>query len=407
MSDVFDVSFFAGNRQSLLRSTGAGLVALTANGVVQRSADTTFVFRQDSNFWYLTGVDEPNFLLVFTDAESFLVSPKRSAHRDMWDGSIDMTAIKRTSGVDEIYEYHDGWNKLDRLLKKYKKIHTITPVDAYIEDFGFYSNPAKVSFLASLAKHRRLETVDIRKPLARLRQVKQPCEIDALQRAIDITVKSLRAVKTGMPRYKYEAEIYADITRDFIKYGATGHAYTPIIGSGINAATIHYMKNNSRIGSTDLVLIDAGAEYMNYSADISRTYSLERPSPRQRDVYNAVMSVYNQAKELIRPGINMRQYERQVDEFMQKELVKLGLASDITDKKKLKKYYPHLASHFLGLDTHDAADYEQALAPGCVVTLEPGIYIPEESMGIRIEDDILITDNGIKVLSGDLSTELY
>ena len=407
MTDIFTADFFINNRQKLLQQTEAKLVVLSANGLLQRSADTTFPFRQDSNFWYLTGVSEPDYVLVLEQDEVFLIAPKRADHRDQWDGLIDKRAVKSISGIKQIVEHHEGWTKLDMLLKKHKKVHTITPVEAYFDHFGFYANPSKGVLLSSLAKHRKLEQVDIRLNIARLRQIKQPEEIQAIQKAIDITAKSLKSVKRKLSKYTNERRIVADLSRDFINASADGHAYQPIVATGGNATTIHYIKNNQDIHANDLVLLDVGAEVQGYSADITRTYSTSTPSKRQISVHKAVLSVQEQAFALLKPGIDMKKYEKTVDSIMAIELKKLGLLDDVNDKKRLKKYYPHLTSHFLGLDTHDAADYKQPLKAGMVLTVEPGIYIPDENIGVRIEDDVLVTDDGIKVLSSGLPTSLY
>lgn len=407
MTDLFTSDFFASNRSKLRADTQAQIIVLAANGLLQRSADTTYAFRQDSNFWYFSGLEEPDYLLVITAEDSFLIAPKRGDHRDQWDGSIDKRAIKKLSGIDKIEEHHDGWIRLDLLLKKHKKVHTITPAEVYYDHFGFYANPARATLLSALSKHRKLEQVDIRKNIARMRQVKHESEIKAIQSAIDITAKSLKKIKKNIQSYASENQIAADITRDFIRSGANGHAYQPIIAAGKNAATIHYIKNNDFLEAGQLLLLDVGAEVSNYSADITRTYSIGSPTKRQQEVYGAVKRVQDKAINLLKPGIDMKKYEAEVDTFMAKELKKLKLIDDITDKRKLKKYYPHLTSHFLGLDTHDSADYKNLLQPGMVLTVEPGIYIPEEGIGIRIEDDVLITDNGTKVLSGDLSSGLY
>ncbi len=405
-SEFFTADFFISNRRKLQESIDSELIVLSANGLLQRSADTTFPFRQDSNFWYLTGVDEPDFVLVINREETFLIAPKRGEHRDQWDGAIDKKAILEASGIDEILEHHAGWTKLDLMIKKYKKIHTIYPAEAYLDHFGFYANPARGALLSSLKKHRKLEITDIRKPLARLRQIKQPPEIKAIQKAIDITSKSLIAVKKKINSYNYEYQVEADVTREFLRRSASGHAYQPIIAAGRNAATIHYMKNNQPINEGALLLMDVGAEVCNYSADITRTFAITKPTTRQLAVYEAVKNMREYALSLLRPGLDMKKFEQSVDREMAKELLKLKLINDVDDKRKLKKYYPHLVSHFLGLDTHDAADYTQPLADGMVLTVEPGIYIPDEDIGIRIEDNILVTETGIEILSIDLPIDL-
>ncbi|MDB5182487.1 MAG: hypothetical protein JWO47_271 [Candidatus Saccharibacteria bacterium] len=403
----FTSEFFSKNRQRLLESSEAELIILSANGLLQRSSDTTFPFRQDSNFWYLTGIEEPDYILVIGSEVTFLIMPPRAEHRDLWDGAVDIKALQTTSGIEEILDHHAGWNKLDHLIKKIKKVHTITPVEAYFDSFGFYANPARGALLAALKKHRSLELIDIRKHIARLRQIKQEVEIMALQRAIDITAETLTEIRNNIETYKTEYELVADITSGYIRRGAAGHAYQPIVAGGGNAATIHYMSCNAELADNDLLLLDVGAEFKNYSADISRTWSRGKPSARQKAVFKAVEKVQQAAFKLLKPGVTFKAYEQQVDDLMAIELKELGLINDITDKKKLKKYYPHLASHFLGLDTHDAADYELPLAPGMVLTVEPGIYIPEENIGVRIEDNIVITKTGNKILSAALPHNLF
>ncbi len=404
---AFTREFFKNNRKRLLETSGAELVILSANGLLQRSSDTTFPFRQDSNFWYLTSIEEPDYVVVVGLHETFIIMPQRSEHRDLWDGAIDITVLQDISGIDEILEHHMGWNKLDRLIKKIKKVHTITPAEAYFDSFGFYANPARGALLMALKKHRSLELLDVRKPLARLRQIKQEVEVDALQKAIAITAKTLTEVRSNLSNYTSEYGLVADITAGFIRSGANGHAYQPIVASGVNAATIHYMKCNATLMKNDLLLLDVGAEFSNYSADISRTWAVSKPTTRQQQVFNSVAEVQKAAFKLLRPGVMFKAYEQQVDELMAVELKALGLLQDANDKKKLKKYYPHLASHFLGLDTHDAADYDVPLAPGMVLTVEPGIYIPEEKIGIRIEDNIVITKTGNTILSDSLPRNLF
>lgn len=406
MTDFFTADFYSGNRQRLSEKLGSNLIVIAANGLLQRSADTTYAFRQDSNFWYLTGVEEPDFVLVINGTSTFLIAPKRADHRDLWDGAIDKGAIRDRSGIQEVEEHHDGWVRLDLLIKKYKKIHTIAPAEPYLEHFGFYANPARAALLDALKKHRKAEIVDIRKQLAYMRQIKQEPELRALKQAIKITGNALDTVRRRVQRYKYEYEVAADITREFMKRGVREHAYQPIIACGQNATTIHYIDNNQPINTSGLLLLDVGAEVCNYSADITRTFAISEPTKRQRAVYEAVIRVQQAAFDRLKPGVDMKQYEQFMDEVMANELKKLGLLDDIHDKKKIKKYYPHLTSHFLGLDTHDAADYAKPLEPGMVLTVEPGIYIPEEGIGIRIEDDVLVTETGIEVLSSDLSAAL-
>jgi Xaa-Pro aminopeptidase len=406
MSDYFTADFFATNRQVLQRTLESDLIVIAANGLLQRSADTTYPFRQDSNFWYLTGIEQADYVLVIIRDSTFLIAPKRADHRDLWDGAVDKKTLRAESGIEDIEEHHAGWTRLDMLLKKHKKVHTIAPAEPYFESFGFYANPARGALLQALSKHRKLDIVDCRKALATVRQIKQAPELAALQAAIDITGAALTKVANKLTNYKTEYELAADISREFLKRGAAGHAYQPIVASGRNAATIHYVDNNSILTPGELVLLDVGAEVSNYSADITRTFAVSEPTDRQQAVFAAVERVHAFALGLLKPGVDMRAYEAQVDTAMAGELRRLGLIQDVTDKRQLKKYYPHLVSHFLGLDTHDAADYTLPLAPGMVLTVEPGIYIPNEGIGVRIEDDVLITESGAEVLSASLPRNL-
>jgi Xaa-Pro aminopeptidase len=406
MNDIFSDSFFRGNRQSISELLDSNLIVLAANGMLQRSADTTFPFRQESNFWYLTGLNEPDYVLVINGTSTFLISPRRGEHRDQWDGTIDKKTLSGISGISDIEEYHEGWVRLDLLIKKYKKIHTIAPAEAYLEHFGFYANPGRGHLLEALKKHRKAEIVDIRKALASMRQIKQGEEIKALQAAIDTTISTLQDIKKNINSYNFEYEVAADLAQGFIRRGAEGHAYQPIVASASHASTIHYISNNAAIKKNQFLLLDVGAEVSNYSADITRTIEVGSVSKRHKDIYEAVVSVKHYAENLLKPGILMKEYEQKVDEYMARQLKKLKLLNDINDKRKLKKFYPHLTSHFLGLDTHDAADYFKELKPGMVLTVEPGIYLPDEGIGVRIEDDVLITENGITNLCSALPITL-
>jgi Xaa-Pro aminopeptidase len=406
MQPFFTSEFFIGNRRRLQNNSQADIIVITANGQLQRSSDTTFPFRQDSNFWYLTGLEHADFLLVITPDQEFLIQPERDEHRDAWDGAIIKKEVQQTSGISDIYEHHEGWQKLDKLLRKAPKVHTLTPADEYVGLFGFYSNPARAHLQKALQKHRKLEIVDLRKTLGVMRQIKQPVEIQALQAAIDITTQSLSEIRSKLKSYSFEYEINADITAGFLRRGASGHAYGAIVAAGKNSATIHYVEGSAPLTAEDWILFDVGAEVSNYSADISRTYAMGSVSKRQKDIHAAVVRVQQAAFEKLKPGVNFRQYEREIDDIMGSELVGLGVLKDPTDRKKLKKLYPHLTSHFLGLDTHDAADYDAPLAPGMTMTVEPGIYLPDEGLGIRIEDDVLITETGCKVLSDSLTRAL-
>jgi Xaa-Pro aminopeptidase len=241
-----------------------------------------------------------------------------------------------------------------------------------------------------------------------MRSLKQPIELQAIQKAIDITTETLSEVikRTNFEKYRYENEIEADISGGFRRRGADGDAFTPIVASGKRACTIHYDANNAKLGKNELVIMDVGAQFNNYAADIARTVSVNKnPSERSQAVYNAVLEACEYAKSQLKPGVMMKEYELSVRQFIGKKLKELGLIK-IINPKKLMRYYPHATSHFLGLEPHDAGDYSKPLQDGMVLAVEPGIYIAEESIGVRIENNVLITTSGVKVLSGSLPCTL-
>ena len=403
----FSPEFFTANRLRLLESTDATLIVIAANALVQRSGDTTFPFRQESNFWYLTGIDEPEYLLVMTIDEQFLIAPKWDAHHDLWDGSVTTKALKEASGVRTVMKNEAGWERLSPLVKKAKKVHMNQAAAAYLDVYNFYTNPAQVRCQELLKKAGAKEFVNCKPELARLRQNKQPVELAALQTAIDITMASLDDVRAKLGKYEYEYQIEADITAGFRKRGASGLAYDPIVASGRHAATIHYVSNDGEVDRSHPLLLDVGAASGYYNADISRTWAFKPPTKRQQALHDAVMRVRTYALSQLKPGVMPRAYEKLVDLQMIEELIALKLLDDPKDREGFRKIYPHLTSHFLGLDVHDAADYERPLEAGMVLTVEPGIYLPAEKTGIRIEDDVLITDDGCKVLSEKLSRDLF
>ncbi len=409
MNSYFTSSFFAANRAALKRLVETdGPIVIAANGLLQRGGDSTFPFAQDANFWYLTGIDEPDIILVMDGQLEYLIVPERSDSRQAFDGTIDDQALSTRSGIVDIYTSQAGWKLLGGRLAKTKQVATVAPAQAYIDQFGFYTNPAR----ASLADKARaytynLKSQDIGLQLARLRMVKQPNELQAIQAAIDITLATIRDVSKPirLTKYNHEYEIEADISRGFRRRGASGHAFEPIVASGANAVTLHNIANNGQLAAKDLLIMDVGAEVEHYAADITRTISLSKATKRQKAVHAAVYDVQQYALSLLRPGLILHDYETQIEQYMGEKLRSLGLIKTISHEA-VRHYYPHATSHFLGLNVHDAGDYELPLQPGVVLTVEPGIYIPEEGIGIRIEDDVLITTTLPKVLSARLSGAL-
>jgi len=369
------------SRREKLAQDSTGLIVLSANIAIQRANDVPYPYRQDSSFWYYTGLNEPGLVLVVADGQEYLILPQKTEIERIFDGETDVPKLQKTSDIQRIYDYKSGWDLLKTQIKKYKKVHTIVPKP----QLGMANNPAQVNLITKIKRLcPGIEIHDITKQVARQRMVKTADEIELIQKAINVT--------------KNEAEIARDLHIGYLKRGASGHAFEPIVAGGKNACTIHYVENNANLTKGNLLLIDTGAEYQNYAADISRTIPIGKPTPRQMDVIEAVTEVSTYAKTLMKPGALMKDIEKQVETKMGQALIALGLITK-NEPKMVRKYYPHAVSHHLGLDVHDLADYSVPLAENMVITVEPGIYIIEEGIGVRIEDDVLITKDGNKILS--------
>ncbi len=409
MKSNFTREFFTGNRKRLRELfTGKAPIVVSANGLLQKSSDSSYQFVQDANFWYLCGIDEPDIILVLDKDKEYLIVPKRSESREAFDGAIDYDELIEKSGVELIYDYNKGWEQLESRIKKVKHIATVAVPPAYVEHFGMYTNPARASMIDRIKNtNSEIELLDISPHLSRLRMIKQPQEISAIEEAIAITIKSIRAATkpAKLSKYEHEYEIEAEISLGFRKNGARGHAFEPIVANGGNACVIHYSENSDQLSSKDLVLIDVGAEYDHYAADITRVVSLSTPTKRQQAVFDAVLDTQEYALSLLGPRVILKEYEQQVEQYMGEKLRELGLIKTI-DHDSVRKYYPYYSSHFLGLNVHDNGLYDRPLESGVVITVEPGIHIPEEGIGVRLEDDVLITKNGIKNLSQKLPKRL-
>lgn len=396
-------AFFKGNRNSLNDLLDGGVVVLSAYGRQQRSNDSAYSFTQESNFWYLCGVEEPDWVLVMDGAQShsWLIMPDVDDVHRTFDGSLSASEAKRISGVDQVVTADEGMTLLRTLAKRHGLVRTIDQ-PSHAEYFNFSLNP-------SIMKHRQMlertfqQVQDCRKELAKLRAVKQPAEVKMIQKAVDVTIKAFEEVHKNLPTYKNEFEIEAVMGYAMRMNGADGHAYDPIVASGINACTLHYGHNRSTVRVHELVLMDVGAQFGGYAADITRTYAKASPTKRQREIHRAVEDAHNRIIDLISPMKSVEEYQKDVDLIMSEALRSIGLAHDETG---VRRYMPHAVSHGLGIDVHDSLGAPKHFKEGMVLTVEPGIYVPEEKIGVRIEDDILVTASGRKNLSGRLSTGL-
>lgn len=409
-SIVFDSTFFSGNRARLKQLfTGTAPIVLTANGLLQQGTDEPYPFHQDRSFWYLTGIDLPDAILVMDKGKEYLIVPDREVVREAFDGAVDKALLSRISGIQDIYNEKAGWKQLESRVKKVQHVATLAALPAFVDFWGMYTNPARATLIKRLKEiNGNLELLDLRQHLSRMRMVKQAAEIMAIQEAIDITIDTLKTVlkPRQLAKYAYEFEVEADITRSFRRAKAEGHSFTPIVASGQRACTLHHNTNNAALTRGELMVVDVGTSFNHYASDITRTVALGgQPSRRQEQVYQAVLDAQEYAFSLIRPGMTHRDYENEMEKFIGEKLRELGLIKTI-EKDAVRKFFPHATSHFLGLDVHDGGDYEHPFEAGVVLTVEPGIYIPEEGIGVRIEDDVLITPEGCQVLSSRLPRSL-
>jgi Xaa-Pro aminopeptidase len=396
--------FFTTNRRALQKRVGhSELIAVTAQSLLQRSGDTTFQFRQDSNFFYLTGIEHPDVVLVMSGDEEFLILPKRSEVAIIFGGDINCDDVAKISGISNIYSHKEGWERYKKLQINRKKIYTLKAAPASIAGVdSFYTNPARRQFIQKLKRITNgVELCDIRADLVALRQIKTIEEVACIQSAIDITAQGFSEVKKMLRSGVREYEVMAVFDYVF-KRNNTQHGYAPpIVVSGANACVVHYVNGVATLKSDDLLLMDVGAECQNYTADVSRTYSVSgAATDRQQEVLSSLEAVTSSMISYLKPGITWKEYSDKSEEVVGEELIKLGLITNVT-REAVRRYFPHAIGHSLGLDVHDVCDYK-TIQEGMVITVEPGIYIPEEELGARIEEDVLITKGGVKNLSATI-----
>lgn len=395
--------FHTDNRLKLATKINHGLLVLGGYDRVQNTNDSAHRFTQEANFWYLCGIDEPGWTLVVDgkSAHSWLISPDIEEVHRVFDGGMSSEEAKRVSGVDSVLDTKDGQTLIRRLAKQHSVVHSISG-PRHAEHFNFVLNPAQKNnwkMLERIFQHVQ----DCSNEIATMRAIKQPEELLMIKKAVDVSIAAFKTIYKGFKDYKNEYEIEADFAREVRYAGASGCAYDSIVAGGLNACTLHYNKNTSALRLRQMVLMDMGAQYGGYAADISRTYSKGEPTKRQRDVHAAVETAHHRIIGLLKPLLSVQEYQRSVDAVMTEALASIGLPHD---DESLRKYFPHAVSHGLGIDVHDSLGGPKYFEENMVLTVEPGIYIPEENIGVRIEDDIVITKSGHRNLSANLSTGL-
>jgi Xaa-Pro aminopeptidase len=407
MNSYFSADFFLANRARLRDSLGSdSLVVISGNEHIQKGSDTTFPFHQDANFWYLTGLEDTALVLVIDGQDEFIIAPDLSSYQTVFDGTIDLSSLTTRSGVATILGRKEGWRRLKERIQTTHAVAVPLASPPYISIYGMLTNPVRARLIRKLKTlDPKLELTDIRSNLASLRVIKQKSEIRAIQDAIELTSGAMQLVHAQLSELEYEYQVEAKITGFFLKHGSQD-AWKPTVGSGANSCVLHSSTNRAKLAKGDVMVVDIGAVVEHYCSDITRTLSIgAQPSLRQQAIYDAVLDVQAYGFSLQKPGTLVGDNEKLVEAYMGKQLQKLGLITKPTHQA-IRHYFPHATSHFLGIDPHDAGDYRQPLEPGMVLTVEPGIYVPEEGIGVRIEDDLLITPNGHTVLSDQLVRSL-
>lgn len=396
--------YFRQNRKKLGQSVDGGVVVLASYAEVQRRNDMAQRFTQEPNIWYLTGINEPGWRMIYDGARDrcWLVRPEADDEKLIFDGGSSDDEVLRLSGADEIIAWNDQESVLRQLARKHSTVYAIDPKRAH-KGFNFFTNPALGEVHAVLARIFSSVT-DISSELADQRAIKSQLEVDAIRQAVNITTLAFRDIREKLPTMTYEYQIEAEFTYAFRRQGSD-HAYDPIVASGKNACTLHYTANNSKRKVHSAVLIDVGAEHDGYCADITRTYAWGRPTRQLVELHQALENAQKEIISGIIPHMPISEYLRMTDSIMKRNMISVGLLKDDQDER-YRDYFPHAISHGLGIDVHDSLGTSRTLLPGMVLTVEPGLYINTSGIGIRIEDDILITKDVAVNLSAGLSTSL-
>lgn len=405
-----DSKLFKRNRSKFISQMLPNSIAVfNSNDIFSTGADSTLPFYQHRNIFYLSGVDQEESILVLNPNannpahKEILFLKETNDHIAIWEGAkLNKDQAKSSTGIQSVY-----W--LDEFETIFSKL--MTNVDkVYFNNNDHYRKAVEMQtredrFLIWLKSNYPKHKIEYSFPIMeKLRGVKEPEEIELIQKACDITEKGFRRVLKFLKPGVMEFHVEAEYSHEFLRNRSKGFAYTPIIASGYNACVLHYINNNMQCKDGDMLLMDVGAEYANYSSDMTRTVPINgRFTDRQKSVYQAVLNVKNEASKMLIPGTLWEEYHVEVGKLMTSELISLGLLdkSDIQNQDHknpaYKKYFMHGTSHHMGLDTHDYGDLKTPMVANMVFTVEPGIYIPDENLGIRLEDDVVIKNSGTPI----------
>ena len=394
--------FYKSNRERLLQALDQdGLAVVFSNDLMPRNGDCHFNFRQNSDLLYLTGIDQEETLLLICPSEREekkfqLFIKKTNAHIRVWDGEkLTKDEATQLSGIASIHWVDSFETVFQQQVQRRGKLYYSNNANDRAVSKVISAADRFLQQNSNLLKGKKL--IPLGPLIADMRVIKHEVEIDQIRKAVEITALAFRRVLKFTRPARKEYEVEAEITHEFISKGSAGHAYQPIIAGGKNSCILHYIDNSDLLEEGDVLLLDFGAEYGNYAADLSRTIPVSgKFSPRQRAVYDAVLRVFTVAKTKMQVGALLKDVQAETLKAMKEELIQLGLldkrASNLNES--VRKYFMHGVAHFLGMDVHDVGNRNLTFKAGMVLTCEPGIYIPEERIGIRLENDILITTEG-------------
>ena len=400
-STLLSSKFHATNRRVLAKTIGEDAIAVIDTADVLGYLDNDLPFRPDPNFFYLTGITEPEAVLLLVpghanpEARELLFVSGTSEHVATWQGDrLTLQLASELSGITHVLPLTELPYYLDRFLARYQTVY----LNAQESIEGQFTSPS-IRRSVALQEHSPLHQLRSALPqLGRQRATKTPREIELVQEAVNVTAYGLEAAWRALKPGRFEFELEAELTAEFIRHGAC-NGFSPIVASGIAATIMHYTKNRSKIGHNDMVLFDVGSQVGCYAADVSRVAPASGAfSPRQRDVYAAVLKAQKIGIEYCRPGESVWSVDEKIREVLTEEIKKLGLT------ESLRTYYPTI-SHHLGLDLHDTGDSRLVFEPGMIITCEPGLYLREEGIGVRLEDDLVIREDGCEVLSSRIPKE--
>lgn len=400
-------SLFIKNRRKFTdQMYPASLAVFNSNDIYPVSADSTLAFAQHSDILYLSGADqEESILLLFPDAinpahREILFVRETNAHIAVWEGpKYTKEQAREISGIETIMWLSDFERVFFDLMTEAHSIYFNTN-EHYRQ--AVETQTREDRFIAKCKREFPAHSWHKSQPiLQEIRGVKEPEEIALMQQACDITEKGIRRLLSFIKPGVWEYEIEAELLHEFVRNRSKGFAYTPIIASGANANVLHYLENNQQCQAGDLILMDVAAEYANYRSDLTRTFPVSgRFTERQAAVYQAVLRVKKEATAMLVPGTLWAEYHKEVGKIMTSELLDLGLLDRASvqqqdpERPAYKKYFMHGTSHHIGLDTHDYGALKTPMKAGMVFTVEPGIYIPAEGMGVRLEDNVVIQEQG-------------